>query len=111
MRSIYSYLFTNKLCCIIISLLFYNDQISAQWCTGGCTIGTGFNNIANAGTLTPTTSRQTASYTTNFSNNHKVYYTFTATAGRTYVFDFCDMLRLNGLTSNRIYIYNGVCAS
>lgn len=93
-------------------LIFLSNSANAQWCVGSCSNGTGFNKQENAGTLTPTTNRQLAVKTTSSSSGteHKVYYTFTATAGRTYVFDFCDM-GIDGLTNNRIFLFDGPCAS
>lgn len=99
----------------IIFLLSASSSVRAQWCNSpACTGGTNFNNIDNAGVLTPTTSRQVTNKYTGGScgggTEHKIYYSFAATAGRTYVFDLGGM-GIDGLTDNDLRIYNGVCAS
>src|SRR5687767_7118222 len=96
---------------IALGHLFLTHEMSGQtWCRSNCNLGTGFNGIENCGTLTMTGNRQQTNKTTSCSANteHALFWTFTGVAGMTYVFDFGSM-GVNGLTDNRIRIYNGPC--
>ena len=115
-RAYYKLLFNNpyllKISYILILLLLVTPLARAQWCAT-CNFGSGFNQLQNKGSLTVTSTRSITTVSTGGSSGseHKLYWSFVAVAGRTYVFDFCEMGRVSGLTSNWIRIYDGPCAS